>query len=457
MKLSLKDLAKIKPTEIINKKLLKNKKITGVSTDSRSIKPGNIFIALRGERFDGHQFVEAVVKSGAVAVIVDEKWAKDNHGVAERLGSATMIVPDTTRTLGRLAKIYRKKFSIPIVAIGGSNGKTTTKEMVSAVLRTTYEVLSTEGNLNNHIGVPQNLFRLTSKHDVAVIELGTNHFGELEYLCDMLEPTHALITNIGREHLEFFGDEEGVAKEETVLFKSVAAKGFAFVNADDSRLLKAGRKVRKSMKFGTVRMADVQAQHVRLNEFGQPAFDLAVKKKSSPVQLTASGMHNVSNALAAAAVGLKFKVPQKKIISAVEKYSGANKRMEVITRNNITILNDTYNANPDSVLAALKTLQSLKTGGKKIVVLADMLELGDKAEHEHAKIGLAVSDMEFEYLLTFGPLSRFTYEASKLAFAEHFETKEALIASLKSQIAPGDAVLIKGSRGMKMEEVTAQI
>jgi len=388
---------------------------------------------------------------------VDDTWKKENPESAQRLASAVTVVPDTTTALGKLANIYRRKFSTPIVAVGGSNGKTTTKEMVSAVLRTTFDVLSTEGNLNNHIGVPQTLFRLTPKHDVAVIELGTNHFGELKYLCDIAEPTHALITNIGREHLEFFGDEEGVAKEETVLFKSVAAKGFAFVNVDDSRLAKAGKKVRKSMKFGTVRTADVRAQHVRSNEFGQPAFELAVKKKSSPVQLSVSGMHNVSNALAAAAVGMKFKVPEKKIISALEGYDGANKRMEVIKRNNITILNDTYNANPDSVLAALKTLQSLKTGGKKIVVLADMLELGDKAEHEHAKIGLAVSDLEFEYLLTFGPLSRFTHEASKLAFAEHFETKEALIASLKNQIASGDAVLVKGSRGMKMEEVTAQI
>ena len=457
MKLSLKDLEKLKPIEIINKELLKNTKITGVSTDSRTIQPGDVFVALRGEKFDGHQFIDAVVKNGAAAVIVDDTWKKENPESAQRLASAVTVVPDTTTALGKLANIYRRKFSTPIVAVGGSNGKTTTKEMVSAVLRTTFDVLSTEGNLNNHIGVPQTLFRLRPKHDVAVIELGTNHFGELKYLCGLVEPTHALITNIGREHLEFFGDENGVAKEETELFKSVAAKGFAFVNADDVRLSKAGRKVRRTLKFGTARTADIRARHVRSNEFGQPAFDLMVNKKSSPVQLSVSGMHNVSNALAAAAVGVKFKVPQKEIISAVEHYIGANKRMEVLKRNNITILNDTYNANPDSVLAALKTLQSLKTAGKKIVVLADMLELGEKAEHEHAKIGLAVSDMEFEYLLTFGPLSRFTHEASKLAFAEHFETKEALIASLKSQITAGDAVLIKGSRGMKMEEVTAQI
>ncbi len=457
MKLSLKDLEKLRPVEIVNGKFLKNRKITGVSTDSRTIQPGNIFIALRGEKYDGHQFVEDAVKREAAAVIVDASWREENLELLGQLQSALAVVPDTTKALGSLANIYRKKFSIPIVAVGGSNGKTTTKEMISAVLRTTYSVLSTEGNLNNHIGVPQMLFRLMPKHDLAVLELGTNHFGEMKYLCTVIEPTHALITNIGREHLEFFGDERGVAKEETELFKTVSAKGFAFINADDSELVRAGKKVRRTLKYGIANKADVRARHVTADEYGQPVFEIVAKKKIQEVHLSVAGPHNVSNALAAATVGLKFKVPPKKIVSAIEQYTGADKRMEVIKRNDITILNDTYNANPDSVLAALKTLQSMKSGGKKIVVLADMLELGEKAENEHAKIGLAVSDLEFEYLLTYGPLSRFTHEASKLAFAEYFEAKDALIASLKSQIAPGDVVLVKGSRGMKMEEVTAQI
>ena len=457
MKLSLIDVEKLRPVEIIKSAALKRRQITGVSTDSRTIQPGNIFIALRGEKFDGHQFLEDVVARGPAAIIVDVAWKKENPGLAERLQSVIVVVPDTAKALGDLAKIYRKKFSIPVIAVGGSNGKTTTKEMIGAALRMKYSVLSTEGNLNNHIGVPQMLFRLTPNHDIAVIELGTNHFGEMKYLCGIVEPTHAVITNIGKEHLEFFGDEAGVAKEETELFSAVAAKGFAFINADDKYLVDAGRKNRRALKYGIARNADVQARHVNTNERGQAEFDLVVKKKPSEVHLSIAGMHNVTNALAAAAVGLKFKVPKKEIISALEKYVGVNKRMEVIERNGITILNDTYNANPDSVLAALKTLHSMNTTGKKIVVLADMRELGGTAEHEHAKTGLAVSDLEFEYLLTFGPLSRFTHEASKLAFAEHFETKDALIASLKSQVEPGDIVLVKGSRGMKMEEVTAQI
>ena len=457
MKLSLADLAKLHSVEIINAAAMKKKTITGVSTDSRTIKPGNLFVALRGEKFDGHHFIENVSARGAYAVLVDEAWKKENAPLITRMENTVAVVPDTTKAFGALAHSYRTKFSIPFLAVGGSNGKTTTKEMISAVLRKKYVVLSTEGNLNNHIGVPHMLFRLTPKHDIAVLELGTNHFGELDLLCDIAAPTHAIITNIGREHLEYFGDEEGVAKEETTLYSAVRSQGFAFVNVDDERLAKAGAKVRHKLTYGTSKKAGVRAMHVETNEQGCPEFELSINGRANFVRLSAAGLHNAVNATAAAAVGVKFKVPKKKIISALENYPGVSKRMEVIRRNDLTILNDTYNANPDSVIAALTTLRSMTVKGKKIVVLADMLELGEKADHEHAKIGVTVSDMEFEYLLTFGPLSRFTHEASKLAFAEHFETKAGLIDSLKSQLAPGDAVLVKGSRGMKMEEVVEKI
>jgi UDP-N-acetylmuramoyl-tripeptide--D-alanyl-D-alanine ligase len=459
MNLTLKDLEKLKSVEIVNTQYVKGKKLSGVSTDSRTIKAGNLFFALRGEKFDGHQFVPDVAARGVFAVVVDEQWSKNNPDLKGRLQSCAVIVPDTTKALGELAALYRMKFSIPIIAVGGSNGKTTTKEMISAVLKTKYSVLSTEGNLNNQIGVPQMVFRLTPKDDIAVLELGTNHFGELKHLCTIVEPTHALITNIGKEHLEFFGDEEGVSKEETELFRSVQTKGFAFINIDDEHLLKAGKKVTRTMTYGSGTMGEVRATNVRVTDLGQPIFDLVQrkKKKKSTIHLSVTGMHNISNALAAAAVGIKFNVPEKKILHALHGWTAAKKRMEIISRNGITILNDTYNANPDSTLAALKTLQSIKVAGKKFVVLADMLELGEKAEHEHAKIGLAVSDLEFEYLLTFGPLSRFTHEASKLAFAEHFDSKGALIASLKSQLSAGDAVLVKGSRSMEMEDVVAQL
>jgi UDP-N-acetylmuramoyl-tripeptide--D-alanyl-D-alanine ligase len=459
MNLSLNDVRKLTNAEFFFAERLKGKKFSAVSTDSRTVEEGNVFFALRGEKFDGHSFVEQAITKKVSAVVVESQWYRQNAQLVEQSVSSAVVVPDSTKALAELAKIYRNKFSIPVLAIGGSNGKTTTKEMIGAVLKEKFHVLKTEGNLNNHIGVPQTLFKLTPRHEVAVLELGTNHFGEMKYLCDIAMPTHALITNIGKEHLEFFGDERGVAQEETELFRAVAADGFAFINNDDPLLANADKKMRRTLRYGTTRAAEIRAARIRVSESGQPLFTVIRRKQKDTmeIRLSVAGLHNVTNALAAAAVGMEFGVQKKKISQALETFTATSKRMETITRNGITILNDTYNANPDSVIAALKTLKAMKVKGKKIVVLADMLELGDKAEHEHAKIGLEVSNLDFEYLLTFGSLSRFTHEASKLAFAEHFDSKEALIASLKSQLAPGDAVLVKGSRGMKMEDVVVQL
>ncbi|MDE3057704.1 MAG: UDP-N-acetylmuramoyl-tripeptide--D-alanyl-D-alanine ligase, partial [Bacteroidota bacterium] len=226
MTLSLKDITKIANAEIFFAERMKGRKFSGVSTDSRTVKEGDIFFALGGERFDGHNFVQNVLEKKAAAIVVELQWYRQNVHLVEQSISAAVVVPDSTKALGKLARIYRNKFSIPVLAIGGSNGKTTTKEMIGAVLKEKFNVLKTEGNLNNHIGVPQTLFRLTPKQEIAVLEFGTNHSGEMKYLCDVAAPTHALITNIGKEHLEFFGDEKGVAKEESELFRAVAAEGF---------------------------------------------------------------------------------------------------------------------------------------------------------------------------------------------------------------------------------------
>ncbi len=459
MNLSLNDVKKLENAEIFFVERLKGKKFNAVSTDSRTVAENNIFFALCGEKFDGHKFIGDVIGKKAAAVVVESQWYQQNADIVERSTCSAVVVPDSTKALGTLAKIYRSKFSIPVLAVGGSNGKTTTKEMISAVLQEKFRVLKTEGNLNNHIGVPQTLFKLTPRHEIAVLELGTNHFGELKYLCDIAAPTHALITNIGKEHLEFFGDENGVAQEETELFRTVTADGFAFINCDDRFLVKAGEKNHRALRYGMSPSADIRAIKIRASESGEPIFTVSRKSRKDRMQirLSVAGLHQTTNALAAVAVGTEFRVQKKKICRALETFTATHKRMETITRNGITILNDTYNANPDSVIAALKTFKAMKVGGKKVVVLADMLELGGKAEHEHAKIGLEVSNLDFEYLFTFGPLTRFTHEASKLAFAEHFDSKEALIDSLKSQLAPGDAALVKGSRGMKMEEVVAQL
>lgn len=459
-KITAKDFQKLTGAEIINKDLLKRRRILGVSTDSRAVKKDALFFALKGERFDAHDFIDDVVRSDAAAVAVNRDWAVKNDLYFRTFPCAFIIVPDTTIALGELARIYRRKFDIPVLAIGGSNGKTTTKEMITAVLKMKYTVLHTEGNFNNHIGVPLTLFRLSHEHDVAVIELGTNHFGEMKYLCDIAEPTHGLITNIGKEHLEFFGDENGVAKEEKELFRFLEKKdGFAFISTDDKYLAGEEKIVKKSLTYGSSSKSDVRAKKVELNELGQPKFNVEWHKKeiSFAVKISVPGMHNVTNALAACAVGLKLKVKPKKISSALGKFSSASKRMEVLSHNGVIILNDTYNSNPDSVIVALKTLKSFTTSGKKIVVLGDMKELGDASKREHTNIGVIASEMKFDALFTYGPFSKYTSEAFGHFSARHFESKDELSAELKKMLQPGDVVLIKGSRGMKMEDVVQQL
>jgi UDP-N-acetylmuramoyl-tripeptide--D-alanyl-D-alanine ligase len=437
--------------------------LTGVSTDSRTIRRGDLFIPLHGDTFDGHNFITKAVEAGAAVVIADSRWVEANQILFSSLNVPRIIVDDTVRTFGQLANAYRKNFKIPVLVIGGSNGKTTTKEMVSAVLRTKFTILNTEGNLNNHIGVPQTIMRLQKEHQIAVLEIGTNHFGEIANLCSIVEPTHVLITNVGREHLEFFGSIEGVAKAEGEAFewlrKNRRSAGVAFVNQDDTRLKRLAKGIAKAVGFGLGKgAASVKGKVRSVND--QACVQLEIRqraKKAFRVQLAVPGQHNAYNALAAAAVGLAFKVPVKRIQEALSSFSSANKRMQVLRLDSVIVLNDTYNSNPDSVLAALGVLKSIGTPGKKIAVLADMLELGTNAVDEHKRIGEAVTTSGAKILLTYGALSKHTHEAAAIAEKSHYDHKTVLADSLFGLLSPGDVVLVKGSRGMRMEEVVAFI
>jgi UDP-N-acetylmuramoyl-tripeptide--D-alanyl-D-alanine ligase len=459
VKLSLKDFRSLTSALVIDPVPENRCAITGVSTDSRTMKEGNIFFAIRGENFDGHKFVADVINKKVSVVVVDSEWKRSNEGFFTKPSVPVVVVPDTVKAIGELARLYRRKFSLPIIAVGGSNGKTTTKELTTAVLQKKYTVLSTEGNLNNHIGIPHTLFRLTSKHQIAVLELGTNHFGEMKYLCDIAEPTHGLLTNIGREHLEFFGNVEGVAQEETELYRFLAKKGFVFVNGDDKYLRKASGRMRNICRYGFQRPAEIRGGRVSLNEKCQANFHLRLDKKKEQykVQLSVAGLRSVTNALAAIAVGVKFHVPVGKIINAVETFTAPSKRMEIIERKGLMIINDTYNANPDSMRMAFETLEALKTEGRKIVVLADMLELGDHAVEEHQQVGMDVSKADIHYLFTYGPLSLNIRPTSDRIGYQHFDTKPDLVAKLTNLLQPGDIILVKGSRGMKMEDIVSTL
>jgi UDP-N-acetylmuramoyl-tripeptide--D-alanyl-D-alanine ligase len=450
MNITVSDLLSIDHMNAYNIDALIGKTISGVSTDSRTVKPGQVFFAIKGETYDGNEFIGQAFKNGAVSAVIHEKAnIKPFHE------TPFCVVNDTTKALGKLANIYRHKFAIPFIAVAGSNGKTTTKEMMAAVLGTEYSVLSTEGNLNNQIGVPQTLFRLNDGHEVAVVEIGTSHFGELSYLCDILEPTHGLITNIGHEHLEFFKNLSGVAKAESELFQALGKNGLGFVNADDKHIILKAKKLKRKTTYGfSLRNINVRGKYLGLNAQGRTQLAIMPKGgKSFTVKLSSPGHHAMHNALAAATVGISFGISSRNIQRALKTFKPVSKRMEMLTIGGVTILNDTYNANPDSVLMALETLRSLKCRGKKFIILADMLELGERSEIEHKRIGTALNRMGFDYVLTFGQTAEVIYKHSRAKIKAHFEQKDKLSEFAAQLVSRGDIVLVKGSRGMKMEEV----
>lgn len=462
MKFTETDIVKIQHLRTLGFSGNTGSPITGVSTDSRGTQSGDVFFAIRGEKFDGHDFVTRAISSGAAVVVVDQKWADSNGAMLVSLSIPRLVVENTVTALGDLASVYRAKFDIPVIAVAGSNGKTTTKNMIAAVLGTKYNVLSTEGNLNNHLGVPQTLFRLEQQHDIAVVEIGTNHFGEIEYLSRILAPTHGVLTNIGREHLEFFGTVEGVAKAEGELFEWLRLnKGTMFVNKDDAHIVRQSKRAKggKAISYGfrTAGLA-VKGKILELNWDGCARLRLKLLgKKAFDVQLNVPGEQNARNALCAATIGSKFSVAATNMKKALESFSAAGKRMEVLRLDGITVLNDTYNANPDSVLAALSTLREMKTKGRRIAVLGDMLELGTTADQEHRTIGKAVSTNRVDCLYTFGPMSKSIYDAATTKMKAHFDSKGALSQQLSAVLSVGDVVLVKGSRGMKMEDVVVHL
>lgn len=458
MKLSEQDLFKVTHVQAVDFGGRKSLSVTGVAIDSRSVRPGDLFVALKGERVDGHDFITKAIEAGAAAVILGRTWTSRNEALMLSLPVPRLVVEDTVKALGELARMYRRRFDVPVIAIAGSNGKTTTKDMIRAVLGTRFAVLATEGNLNNHLGVPLTLLRLEKKHKVAVVEIGTNHPGEISYLCDILLPTHGLVTNIGAEHLEFFRTLSGVAKAEGELldwlktYRSKSSK--VFINADDRFLAKRIRSTRNAVTFGfRATKANVRGMNLVLSDRAQPRFQVKFGARSFPVELSAPGVHSSINALAAAAVGLAFRVSPANIRRALHAFKPAGKRMEVIEMSGVTVLNDTYNSNPDSVRAALQTVGAMKTSGKRIAVLADMLELGPESDALHRQVAREAAKNGVEYLLTYGSLSKETHETSNARFKAHYDQKNMLSEYLAELLSPGDVVLVKGSRGMKMEDV----
>jgi UDP-N-acetylmuramoyl-tripeptide--D-alanyl-D-alanine ligase len=418
-----------------------------VSTDSRSIRPGDLFIALRGEKFDGGAFAAQALQQGAAGVVLD---------AAQAPGIAMAIrVDDTRLALGRLATAWRQRFAIPVVAITGSNGKTTVKEMLAAILRVEAgadaAVLHTEGNLNNDIGLPLMLLRLRDTHQFAVLEMGMNHAGEIDYLTRLARPDVALVNNALSAHIGFLGSIENIARAKGEIFNGLSDAGIAVFNADDAHasLWREANARRCIVDFGLRQPASVRGQY-RPSVFGS-VLTLSLPNAELEVNLQVPGEHNVMNALAAAAAAFALDVSHRSIVTGLSGFAGVKGRLQKKPAlHGSTFIDDTYNANPDSVKAALAVLA--QQAGKKVLVLGDMGELGADAAAMHAQIGLAARDAGIDRLLALGDLSRETVGAFG-AGAMHFERIQELLAELENELTPDTTVLVKGSRFMQMERV----
>ncbi|MCL5266841.1 MAG: UDP-N-acetylmuramoyl-tripeptide--D-alanyl-D-alanine ligase [Bacteroidetes bacterium] len=455
--IGIQDILALPNAEFLN---LNFKGAKSVSTDSRVVSAGQVFFALRGEKFDGHNFVSDAVKRGASCAVVDRKWLRRNKRLAGIL--PLVAVDDTTAALGDLARIYRRKFGMPVIAVGGSNGKTTTKEMIAKVLGRKFRVAKTLGNHNNQVGVPQTIFGFKKSHDVAVVEIGTNHFGEIERLCRILEPDAGLITNIGSEHLEFFKSISGVRREEGKLFEFLrSTRGIAFTNVDDKNLADMSKKMRLKFTYGFQNRShrNLRARLFGFDRRGCALFEMEYNGRTELVHLNVPGIHNAINALAAAAVGFHFGIDGANIKRALDRYRSYEKRMQIMKVGGVTILNDTYNSNPDSAIEALKWLSMVRASGRRIAVLADMLELGDSSGREHQRIGKQAAKGGVDFLFTFGKMALEIAAGAGSSAAgdgletESFDKKEKLSGRLARMVSAGDVVLVKGSRGMKMEEI----
>lgn len=423
---------------------------SSVGTDSRTIKKGQLFVALKGEHFDGHTFAEQAIEQGAAAVLISDK----NLAV-----EPAIVVDDTCLCLGELAAYWRNKFDIPLAAVTGSNGKTTVKEMLASILRAVCgqpdEVLATVGNLNNHIGLPLTLLKLNAQHRYAVAELGMNHTGEISYLSKITKPTVALINNAGNAHIGELGSFEAIAKAKGEIFEGLAENGTAIINADDVFaplwLSLAGQHT--VITFGLKKKADVSANY----QLHATASDIEITTPQgiANVSLSIPGLHNVMNALAATSAALAMGVTLQNIATGLENYAGVKGRLQQKAGlHGALVIDDTYNANPMSMKVAIDVLMAMS--GEKILVLGDMGELGDNSAEMHAEIGSYAKASGLKSLFVLGEMSVDMAKAFGQG-ARHYATPQALTADLQKQMKQGVNVLVKGSRFMAMERVVDEL
>lgn len=431
---------------------------SGVSTDSRTVRAGEIFVALQGERFDGHDFVGDAVKRGATAAIV----SKPNLGIDAAAGIALIQVPDTLEAMGRIAAAHRSLFSIPVVAVTGSVGKTTTKDMTAHILSQRFEVLKTEENYNNEIGVPLTALQLEPSHQAAVFEIAMRGPGEIAYLARIVRPTIGVVTNVGVTHIERLGSAQAIAAAKAELLQEMGPDSVAILNADDehSACLRGAAKG-KVLTFGIERPADVTARDVSMGEMAASEFRIAAGKEQAPIRLRVPGRHNVLNALAAAAAALEAGASIEDVRKGLEGVTLGKHRLQVLkSARGFTILDDCYNANPASMVAALEVLGQIRAD-RHMAVVGDMLELGPHAAEMHRDVGRDAATHGLALLVAVGDHAHHLREGALSGMTP----EQVILASDVEQCAdiilqgarPGDAVLVKASRAMALERVVEKL
>jgi UDP-N-acetylmuramoyl-tripeptide--D-alanyl-D-alanine ligase len=419
----------------------------GYSIDSRTLSPGDLFIAISGESFDGHEYVQAALQKGAIGAIVEA--GKKVAGDPLRL----LKVEDTLKALQLLGAATRRLWGKPLLAVTGSAGKTTTKEMLAHVLATRFRVMKSSGNLNNHIGLPLQLLKLEAEHDLGVVEMGMNHAGEIRALGALAHHDLAVVTTVAPVHLEFFGSLAEIARAKYEIIETLPTGGVAVLNADDEYVSQFGRDFKgKVVTFGIKRSADVSAQKVKLNGAEGSTFELVVGSVGEPVTFPLVGEHNIYNALAAAAAAMDRGISPSQAAAALSSIAPPDKRGQVLHLHGATIINDCYNSNPRALEAMIDTLASMKAE-RRILVVGEMLELGPTAETLHRECGKHAAEKKIDVVIGVRGMARAVAEAAcgSGTQAQFVETPEQAGEWLARNLRPGDAVLLKASRGVKLE------
>lgn len=438
----------------MNGKLNGNPKASAdkAGTDTRTLEKGSLFFAIRGEKFDGHQFIHAAFDKGATIVVSEIAFQAPP-------GCAVIVVGDTVKALGDMARNYLKTFRIPVVGVTGSVGKTTTKDMIAQILSTQYRVHKTMGNFNNHIGLPLSVLKLTREHTAAVFEMGMSGMGEIEYLSRIIYPEIGVITNIGISHIEKLGSRQNILRAKLEISKGMGEDGRLVLNGDDELLSGLEGLLPMPVIFYGIN------ENISLHAFGIESmgeagvkFTVNLRDEDVEVQIRVPGIHNVSNALAAIACGLELGITNDNIQRGLAAYSQEKMRLNVRQFNGIKVIDDAYNAAPASVTAALSVLHELSGNQRSIAVLGDMLELGAYARDAHRQAGAMVSQQHIHHLIAIGELAQDYIDGAvnagmKDENTRHFSTGDASVEYLKSFLQPGDVILFKGSRGMSLDKV----